>query len=134
MPFLAPSRGAQPTPGPLHAAPGQAGSEDGELLAEDAGATAFLDAEAPVGKALPFEAPPSKVQSGAQWTVEDYAALCAECAAYPDYTDAINARHGIQTSVQRARLDLEWQQKMRVDAALKARWNHAFDAHKNALR
>jgi hypothetical protein len=104
-----------------------------DIVAEDVGGTAFLDSAGPSETALPFQAPPSRLQTDGNWTVEAYAQLCAECAVYPSHTDAINARHQLETSVQRARLDLGWQQRMRADPKLKARWQQAFDAYKSAL-
>lgn len=45
----------------------------------------------------------------AHMTLEQYAALCAECAVSPQWTQQIHARYGIRSSDDRQALDQHWQ-------------------------
>lgn len=55
-------------------------------------------------------------------SIEQYAALCAEIAVFPDRGEAIFAQYGLGARKDRMTADLAWQDKLRADHALMARW------------
>lgn len=137
LPFKA-GAGAPPLPA-VDLGPGPDAGATAMLddASSDAGATAFLEDDAPVAEALPFAAHPPQGaarEQGSELDLEGYAQLCAECALWPDHTAAINERYGLTSAVARGKADLAWQKKMGKDAALRAKWQACFDAHKARLR
>jgi hypothetical protein len=67
-------------------------------------------------------------------SVEQFAALCAECAQFPEQTREIERRYGISTPAERRALDERWHRLMAVDPTLQARWRERYDRTAAALR
>ena len=59
-------------------------------------------------------------------TVEQYAALCAECTVSPQWTAQIHARYGVRSPVERIALDQHWQGHFSSDPELSNtyRWHY----------
>lgn len=55
-------------------------------------------------------------------SIEQYAALCAEIAVFPTTSEAIFAKYGLASAKDRMTADIGWQERLRGDAALMARW------------
>lgn len=55
-------------------------------------------------------------------SIEQYAALCAEVAVFPERGEAIFAQYGLAERKDRMTADLAWQDRLRADNALMARW------------
>lgn len=67
-------------------------------------------------------------------SVGQYAALCAECAAFPEHTEQIQLRCGVSSPNERATLDLHWRRRMASDAALHAQWAELYGRVMAGLR
>jgi hypothetical protein len=59
-------------------------------------------------------------------SMEQYAALCAEIAVFPRTGEAIFAKYGLASLKDRMTADLGWQERLRADAALMARWQSLY--------
>ena len=85
---------------------------------------AKLEAAKTVAFAMPPEggavAPTPPLHFGL--TLEQYATLCAEIAVFPGRTEAIFAQYGLAARQDRLTADAAWQEKLRADNALMARW------------
>ncbi len=55
-------------------------------------------------------------------TLEQYAILCAEIAVFPERAEAIFTQYGLAARQDRLTADAAWQEKLRADHALMARW------------
>lgn len=55
-------------------------------------------------------------------SIEQYAALCAEVAVFPQAAEATFAKHGLAARKDRLTADLAWQERLRDDPALMQRW------------
>lgn len=67
--------------------------------------------------------PPGASSGGApRLSIEQYAALCAEVSVSPETAEATFAKYGLASPEERAAADLEWQERLRADAALMQRW------------
>jgi hypothetical protein len=101
--------------------------------AADKAAAAEEHASLPAGPDAPGQATaPAQIEAGlaphlAAITVEQYATLCAECAAHPAWLAHVQARYGVQSAAERAALDSHWQQRMAADPQLPGllRWHYA---------
>ncbi len=60
-------------------------------------------------------------------TLEQYAALCAECTVSPQWTREIHARYGVRSDDERHALDGHWRGKLNRDNNLanNYRWHYA---------
>jgi Meckel syndrome type 1 protein len=58
----------------------------------------------------------------ATMTIEQYAALCAECAVHPGWTAQVHARYQIQSEAERAALDGRWGERMAGNEELVRLW------------
>ncbi len=111
----------------LHDAPGAPGGQAlpfvGATASEDAETSAHPDRVAPgpdsmtrahdFGVASPAER--ELVAHLSQITLEQYAALCAECVVNPHWMQQIHARYGVRTPGERSALDQHWQARMGSD-------------------
>jgi hypothetical protein len=103
-----------------------------------------LDLMAHARKALPFaglpgvpspatpaapaeQAPPSRL------SLQSYASLCAELAAYPANRAAILARYGIADEAAYRALDHEWQARI-ADPEVRSRWQQSYATYADWLR
>ncbi len=59
-------------------------------------------------------------------SIEQYAALCAEVTIFPDRADAIFAQYGLGVRKDRLTADAAWQDRLRADHALMARWQSLY--------
>ena len=59
-------------------------------------------------------------------TVEQYAALCAECAVHPNWMKGIHSQYQIQTDEQRAMLDRHWRARLANNEELMKLWQSYF--------
>ena len=97
-------------------------------------ATSELDRTAPAGIVLKIDdAPP--FSAGAErppvdLTVEQYASLCALCAAYPDHAGASNVRFGVHDGAARDRLDRYWQSRFDGEPEVRAAWQTRLQAYR----
>lgn len=59
-------------------------------------------------------------------SIEQYAALCAEIGVFPERGEAIFAQYGLAVQKDRITADLAWQDRLRADNALMARWQSLY--------
>jgi len=59
-------------------------------------------------------------------SIEQYAALCAEVAVFPERGEAIFTQYGLAERKDRITADLAWQDRLRADNALMARWQSLY--------
>jgi hypothetical protein len=83
--------------------------------------------------ALDASAPAAPKSAESHLSVEQYASLCAECAAYPAEADAVCARYVVQDEPSRLALHAHWQQRFASDAALQRRWQELMDQYRTWL-
>jgi hypothetical protein len=76
--------------------------------------TAPLPSTSPPRDVLPFRPAPPNAPS---LTLEAYASLCAELAAFPDQSEAIFTRYGLENAQNRRAVDLAWQERLRRSPA-----------------
>jgi hypothetical protein len=98
----------------------------------DETATVALPPFVEVRPATPFPATaPPAPSPGAPptLTLEQYAALCAELAAFPQQQDAVFQRYGLGAQRDRAVVDAAWQQRLRSNAAEYQRWQALYQQH-----
>lgn len=72
-------------------------------------------------------APPELPDHLREMSVEQYAALCAECAVHTNWVTQILARYHVRSAAERASLDAFWRVRMAADAELtqQFRWHYA---------
>jgi hypothetical protein len=70
---------------------------------------------------------PELPQHLAHMTLEQYAALCAECTVSPEWTQQIHARYGIRSPEDRKALDNHWQSHIlgNANVANTYKWHYA---------
>src|SRR5262249_43092004 len=83
--------------------------EDLEPPVSEAPVTAPVGATAPSGDALPFRPAPPTAPA---LSLDEYASLCAELAAFPDAIEAIFGRYGLRSAQDRRAVDLSWQERL----------------------
>jgi hypothetical protein len=59
-------------------------------------------------------------------SIEQYAALCAELAVFPQAAETIFAQYGLASRKDRLTADLAWQERLRADNALMQRWQSLY--------
>ena len=68
-----------------------------------------------------------------QLTVEQHAALAAECDAYPHYRAQIEQRYGIAGAAARAAVDQAWHQRLTGDEPLWRRWHELYATYRDSF-
>ena len=132
LPF-ARSEAPSPAPAPVAAAPpgpaALSGTTSFELTPEilaamgKQGALPFAETSAP---AAPPPPPPPPDQG---LTIERYAALCAELAAFPAQQNVVFERYGLADPSARAAVDAAWKERLGRDAAEYRRWQVLYQEH-----
>ena len=89
------------------------------------GAVATPPPATPTARALP--APPPHL---AAMTVEQYAALCAECAVHPTWMKGIHTQYEIQSAEQRTTLDRHWRERLARNDELMKLWQYHFGRYR----
>jgi hypothetical protein len=92
----------------------------------------IMGGELPLGPVLPFAGPtvaPAGEKAGAPadsgaptLTLQQYASLCAELAAFPDRAETVFQRHGLSDPRHRHAVDLGWQERLRQNPAEYQAW------------
>ncbi|MBW2455615.1 MAG: hypothetical protein JRI68_13940 [Deltaproteobacteria bacterium] len=111
--------------------------EDDELLSmtdeAPTGRRPLADDEVTKAIVLPLETPSD---AGAELpkhlvelTVEQYAALCAECAARPEWVDEIHTRYQVSDAAQRGALDHLWKERMAADSEVERTWRWHYERY-----
>ena len=67
-------------------------------------------------------------------TLEQHAALSAECSVYPEWKEQIHARYGIKSRAERELLDRHFQKLMDGDRALADQWRWQYQRYENWTR
>ncbi|MBI4702916.1 MAG: hypothetical protein HY744_17500 [Deltaproteobacteria bacterium] len=107
LPFEPAPPGAGPAPGAARSGPAGAPALPFDLVGRPA---------SPVAPGSPEDDTPPAL------TLEQYASLCAEHAAYPDREAQIETRYQIRDRPGRARLDRHWQERFAREPALRSEW------------
>jgi hypothetical protein len=97
---------------------------------------------APKGPALPFGAGASGAPPAAgappgpppTLTLEQYAALCAELAAFPQQQDAVFQRYGLGAQRDRAAVDAAWKHRLGADPDEYQRWLALYQQHQRVVQ
>jgi hypothetical protein len=63
-------------------------------------------------------------------TVEQYAALCAECAVHPTWMKGIHTQYEIQSAEQRTTLDRHWRERLARNDELMKLWQYHFGRYR----
>jgi hypothetical protein len=109
-------------------------------------ATATVAAEVPpelaalfTKQSLPFKSapaqpakPPPSTPTGPpaiSLTLDQYAALCAALAVFPQEVEKVFLRYGLADLRQRLTVDLGWRERLRNDAALYQEWTALYHRH-----
>jgi predicted nucleic acid-binding protein len=66
-------------------------------------------------------------------TLDQHAALSAECDVYPAYRAQIQAKYNIPDTASRETVDRAWSARLVKDAALRRRWHERYQACRAAL-
>lgn len=74
------------------------------------------------GDALPFPADDAPSAGPIELTLEQYASLSAELAAYPDRQDDTFCRYGLASPDSRAALEASWSARLRESPEMNERW------------
>lgn len=125
-----PFRHAKPSPSTV-AIPAPTAEDLRRLAQPGAGNT---PSSAPAAEAHPSHAPPpagggpvvARSTGHFGLSIEQYAALCAEVAVHPQTADATFAKYGLAARKDRMAADLGWQELLRADPALMARWQSLY--------
>lgn len=71
--------------------------------------------------------PPSAPLQGPKGlSLEQYAALCAELAVFPDASEVTFVRYGLGDLGERSAADIAWQERLRADPAQMQRWQSLY--------
>ncbi|MBK8255243.1 MAG: hypothetical protein IPK82_21600 [Polyangiaceae bacterium] len=71
-------------------------------------------------------APPTPAANTPELTLEQYASLCAELLVFKGRGDAVFAKYGLADLKKRLTVDLTWQEKLRRNPELNARWQQLY--------
>lgn len=82
----------------------------------------------PFGPNAAPAAPPAE-QPPPAFTLDQYAALCAELSASPQTADAIFARYGLATQGERLGVDLWWRERLRRNHAEYEAWREIYQRY-----
>jgi len=113
----------------------QGGANAAALATPVESAEAAARAKLAMAKTVGFEMPPVPADKGPVaatstghfgLSLEQYAALCAEVAVFPQTAEAIFAKYGLGASRDRLTADLAWQERLRADNALMQRWQSLY--------
>lgn len=68
-----------------------------------------------------------------QLTLEQHAALSAECDTYPHYRAQIEQRYGIVDPAARVAVDQSWHQRLTSDDAMWSRWHSLYASYRESF-
>jgi hypothetical protein len=86
---------------------------------------------APLGEGAPAPAdtagpPPSRRRRKGNFTLDQYAALCAEIAVFPENVEEAFTRYGLANERKRLATDTRWKNRLRQNSADRAAWERLY--------